>query len=419
MKRTRLGFTLIELLVAVSVGIILLGGLIQIFIMTRNNYRVQQGLNYMQENLRFAVGELGYSARMAGFFWTIGLPEARQAASAADVFSSATGAGAVKSPNELTVMPGTPAPPCGLSSWAVGIQGFNAVSTGVAPPCVVPTNYLRGTDAMLVTYLRPVFMGLPAITTPAAAAGSAVDLVAPASPLIADAGLYAIIFDKERSGEANATQGGLIGKGSELRPLAPGALLYSDGSDLGFNGGAAAGSAASVKRGAAMMPLQVEVYYLRPCAVLDNALLCAPDADGGYPQPTLVRRSLGEDGGFRDEAIVSGIEQFQVEYLASGCGGYLNAADINLWAGCDGVFTAEQRWQRVISTRISLLARSNERNLEIDDALYDLSADTPAYRADSATQLTSNERHRRRTHVSFSQVRNGVRPLPPLPPVIP
>ena len=412
MKKLRRGFTLIELLVAVTVGIILLGGLIQIFVMTKNNYRIQQGLNYMQENLRFGLGEVGYSARMAGFFWTIGQPTAVPVANLANVFSSRTGAGNVKSPNELTVLPGTPALPCGLLSWTVGVQGFNAVSSGVGPPCVVPNNYLRGTDALLVTYLRPTFMGLPRIKTPAIAAGSAVDLFQDPSPPTNDAGVYAIVFDPESKGEVNAAQGGLIGTGAILAPYVQNSLFYSSTNDAALIQTNGLAPENLIKRGAAMMPLQVEVFYVRPCAVLDDAGLCTAASDAQNPQPTLVRRTLGENGNFQDEAIVSGVEQFQIEYLASGCGGYLNANEINTNVCMNG-FTPVQRWNRILNSRIAMLARSNERSLDIDNTPYNLSTDTTAYLPASATQLPLNNRYRRRIQVSIAQIRNGVRPLPP------
>jgi len=411
MRIKRRGFTLIELLVAVAVGIILLGGLIQIFVMTKNNYRIQQGLNYMQENLRFGLGEVGYSARMAGYFWTIGQPTAVLAPNVAAVFGSRAGSSTVRSPGELTVLPGSPALPCGLLSWVVGVQGFNAVAAGAGPPCVDAANYLRGTDAMLVTYLRPAFIGLPAIVTPAAAAGSANDLTQPASPPIVNTEMYSIVFDPESKGDVNATQGGLIGTGALLGPYVANSLFYSaDENDLIRTNGLPPENI--IKRGAAMMPLQVEIYYIRPCAVLNNAGLCDANSDAGNAQPTLVRRALGANGNFLDEAIVSGVEQFQVEYLASGCGGYLNADQINTDVCLNG-FTPEQKWARVINSRITMLARSNERGQEVDATLYNLSADTPAYLPGSAAQLPANNRYRRRIQVSIAQIRNGVRPLPP------
>ena len=410
------GFTLIELLVAVVVGIILLGGLVQIFVLTKDNYRIHQGLNYMQENLRFATGEVGYSARMAGFFYNIARPTTGVSTNLASVFGSVAGTGSVQSVNELTLLPGMAATPaCGMISWVVGIQGFNAAAT--PPPCVDPANYLAGTDMVFFSYLRPVFLGLPQIRTP----GTLPRVQAPTNVADADIfsnNLYAIVFDPSSKPDVNAKQGGLIGTGAMLTvPLRTASLFYRADEAEVIEKNGLVGPENTIKRGAAMMPLQVELYYVRPCAVLvSGSAICTAQADGGNPQPTLMRLNLGANGTVSQEPIVSGIEQFQLEYLASGCAGYLNATQLLAWTGCTGTFTAEQRWQRVINVRVAMIARSNERANEIDGAAYPLSADTPAYTAASATQLPLNNRYRRRPSVSFMQPRNATRPLPPVSP---
>ncbi len=421
------GFTLIELLVAVVVGTILLGGLIQIFVLTKNNYRVQQGLNYMQENLRFAAGEVGYSARMAGYFFTIAQPIEAAATGPAPsaVFASTSGSGNVQRSSELTVLQGTGANPgCDSLSWTVGLQGFNGGAT--PPACVDAGNYVLGTDSMIATYLRPVFVGLPAITTPAFALGGPVAAATQAASTgdVIPREIYAIVFDPESKGDVAAKQGGLIGTGAALAGFMPRALFYdtSETSLIAANGVAPANL---IKRAAAMMPMQAELFYVRPCSVLENtSAVCTVTSDGGNPQPTLMRRNLlgGAAGGGADEAIVSGIEQFQLEYLATGCAGYLSAVDIAAWTGClepARITTATQRWQRVISVRAAFVARSNERSNEIDAATYVLSTDTPAYNPGAIptlNQLPLNNRYIRRVMVNFSQTRNAVRPLPALPP---
>ena len=426
------GFTLIEILIAVVVGIILLGGLIQIFILTKNNYRIQQGLNYMQENLRFAMGEVGYSARMGGFFYTVSQPTSVLATSAASIFGSAGGAaaiGAVQSSNELTVMPGLAANPgCGMLSWTVGIQGVNSSAT--PPSCISAGNYVAGTDLLFVSYLRPVFLGLPAITTPAIAAAGGANIIQGATNVagtdIFPGDIYAIIFDPASKADVSAKQGGLIGTGALLTaPIRQASLFYdlSETDKIISNNRGNAGPPNLIKRGAAMMPLHVELYYIRPCAVLNaGAAACTATSDGGNPQPTLMRsRVVPLAGGVarvgNDEPIVSGIEQFQLEYSASGCAGYMNAAQVTAGTGCTAGFTVEQRWQRVTNIRIAMVARSNERANEIDTAVYNLSADTPAYTAaTNIGQLPLNDRYRRRSMVSFSQPRNALRPLPPVNP---
>jgi type IV pilus assembly protein PilW len=60
------GVTLIELMVAMLLGILVAGGIITIFLSTSNSNRVQTQLARMQEDGRFAIGQLNDDLAMAG-----------------------------------------------------------------------------------------------------------------------------------------------------------------------------------------------------------------------------------------------------------------------------------------------------------------------------------------------------------------
>ncbi len=62
------GFTIIELMVAMTLGLILLGGTINLFISNKRTYQEQNFLAALQENGRFAIDILSRDLRMAGFF---------------------------------------------------------------------------------------------------------------------------------------------------------------------------------------------------------------------------------------------------------------------------------------------------------------------------------------------------------------
>lgn len=62
------GMTLIEIMIALLIGAFLLGGVLQIFINSKQTYRMQEGLSRMQENGRFAMEFLSRDIRMAGFW---------------------------------------------------------------------------------------------------------------------------------------------------------------------------------------------------------------------------------------------------------------------------------------------------------------------------------------------------------------
>jgi type IV pilus assembly protein PilW len=65
-RRAVRGVTLIELMVAMVLGLLVAGGIITIFLSTSNSNRVQTQLARMQEDGRFAIGQLNDDLAMAG-----------------------------------------------------------------------------------------------------------------------------------------------------------------------------------------------------------------------------------------------------------------------------------------------------------------------------------------------------------------
>lgn len=66
-RAAQAGLTVVEIMVAVTISLILLAGVLQIFISSRGAYRLQQGLSRLQENGRFAMNFLTKDVRMAGY----------------------------------------------------------------------------------------------------------------------------------------------------------------------------------------------------------------------------------------------------------------------------------------------------------------------------------------------------------------
>lgn len=66
-RRRQGGLTLIEIMVAMVVSLILIAGVIQIFVGTRQTYRFQDALARVQENGRFAAEAISRDVRLAGF----------------------------------------------------------------------------------------------------------------------------------------------------------------------------------------------------------------------------------------------------------------------------------------------------------------------------------------------------------------
>ncbi|NOX10045.1 MAG: prepilin-type N-terminal cleavage/methylation domain-containing protein [Gammaproteobacteria bacterium] len=62
------GLTLVEVMISITISLILLAGILQIFVGTKQTYRVQEAISRIQENGRFAMDFLARNARMADFW---------------------------------------------------------------------------------------------------------------------------------------------------------------------------------------------------------------------------------------------------------------------------------------------------------------------------------------------------------------
>lgn len=67
-KPYQTGMTLIEIMIALLIGAFLIGGVLQIFINSRQTYRMQEALSRLQENGRFAMNFISKDIRMTGYW---------------------------------------------------------------------------------------------------------------------------------------------------------------------------------------------------------------------------------------------------------------------------------------------------------------------------------------------------------------
>jgi type IV pilus assembly protein PilW len=136
------GLTLIELMIAMTLGLIVVAGMIQIFVTTKNSFRLQESLNFAQENARFAMHFLEYDARMADHWGGV---ESGQINNLANFASS-----------------GNTCAPTWLFDLDKPIEGFDGVSTSskkgnaktvaALGNCVKSDNYEPGTDILIIRY---------------------------------------------------------------------------------------------------------------------------------------------------------------------------------------------------------------------------------------------------------------------------
>lgn len=65
--RKQNGLTLVEIMIAMTLGLVLLAGVVQIFTSSRQSYRLQEALSEVQENGRFGVELIARDLRMTNF----------------------------------------------------------------------------------------------------------------------------------------------------------------------------------------------------------------------------------------------------------------------------------------------------------------------------------------------------------------
>ncbi|HNS58808.1 MAG TPA: prepilin-type N-terminal cleavage/methylation domain-containing protein, partial [Nitrosomonas europaea] len=66
-SRNQQGLTLVEMMVAMTIGLVLLGGIITVLSSSQSTYRVNEAMARLQENARYAFQLLSRDIRMAGY----------------------------------------------------------------------------------------------------------------------------------------------------------------------------------------------------------------------------------------------------------------------------------------------------------------------------------------------------------------
>jgi prepilin-type N-terminal cleavage/methylation domain-containing protein len=128
------GFSLVELMIAMVIGLIMMTGLIQIFLANRQSYRVMEGANFMQENLRFAIDRVAQSVRMADH-WANGKQNQMAGASTSGSICTADWARVVSDP-------------------VMGADGGATVPSAYLS-CIASADYQPGTDVIMLRYSGP------------------------------------------------------------------------------------------------------------------------------------------------------------------------------------------------------------------------------------------------------------------------
>ena len=288
------GFSIVEMMVAMVISLILLGGIAQIFLSSRQSFTIQNTLGRQQENGRYSANVLSQDLRRTGYW-----------GGNADV-SGVTG----------TEPPIAPAATCntGDNTWGRMIDRriFGLNHTETAPlgtyACINDGNGHSSHDVLVMRFASP-WLVFPTPTTNQ-------------RPIENNSSLYI------RSSLTISDQAGRIFKGS-------------DASD----------TANEMRVGVAAQPsertseLVARVYYIGP-----SGQTCQ-----GISVPSLFRERLDSNGQPVAEEVAYGVDNLQVRYGLDTNGD--DSVDVYLDAGTSGL-NEDTEWDQVIAVRYWLLTRS-------------------------------------------------------------
>ncbi|MDD3762719.1 MAG: PilW family protein [Nevskiales bacterium] len=352
------GLSLVELLISITLGLILLAGITQIFVSSKQGYRVQQSNSELQENGRYAMEYIGQAIRHADFWGGV---EA----------STLLVRGTVDGPAGATTC---------TSGWLTdvtkGIYGYDGGST---PPidCIDSSDYAPNTDILVSRYVDP----------------SRHDS-SPTDGLIPDR-------------EISNGKDGLVEKGFNylfVRTLTGQfGIVYNLNGSGSNNWDAVGGDNGTLKaagiddEGYFNHRYRTSLLYIRKCSVTVSGQ-CPTSSDG---IPTLVSAEIKNSGKnlpiLSEDPLVENVEQMQILYGVD--------QDGNL--SVDRYYTATDMpasaWQQVIMARVGILVRGSALDSFQDTETYTLPG---GY---SYTPAGLDQRYPRRLIIKDFQIRNRTR----------
>jgi type IV pilus assembly protein PilW len=318
------GFSVVELMVAMTIGLILLSGVLAVVFSSKVAYRQNERVARLQENGRAAVELMLQDMRAGGFHGcTRTVPFTNTLTDASTL----------------------------LWNFAAPVQGFEATGAGAWSPTPDPVidSPLDGSDIVAV---RTVLPGRPLLVTNAGMSSTsanitvsknAADTLPNGTPVMISDCTAAAVFGVSSFTDAGATATLIHAAGGAVAGVGPG----NASADVGVQ----------FKTGAQIVPVDTVIYYLRASDTTRN----------GVRNPSLWRII----GSGAPQELIEGIEAMQMLYGQDTDGDRL----VNAYVKADAV----TNWNNVISVTFAMLIRSVEPNApEKDTRTYTLLPGTTA-----------------------------------------
>ncbi len=373
------GFSLVELLVAITIGAIILGGAITLFVNNRDTYKTTNELSRLQETARYALGMMVKDIRMAGYFGC---------ADRLDTVTDNTGAAAGDLWNPTNPIEGWEGGVAGnyLPSNVAGVPGAGGAGFGSFVDNIADNPGTTDGDDGWVLALGGL---VPDSITLRYLAGSMNDAVGAAGTLD-----YQVTLDASNGASSVITVDSAVG--FSVNQVA--AISDCGGSDVFQIDAVNTGPPATVEASA----------LSRGYNAVSNPMI-APfvgvryyiGANGRSPNPTTdpypsLYRAIVTPGGLAEapQELFEGIESLQLLY----------GEDTNADGAPDSYANADSigSWTNVVSVQLSILVRTIDQQGRADAS----NIDTNTYPLNNVVFDPVNDRRRRRVFTTTIMVRN-------------
>lgn len=336
------GLTLIEIMIAVTISLVLLAGVMQIFISSKKTYHFQEAMARLQENGRFAIDFMTRELRMAGYTGCFN----QDPSSIETILNDSSN-----------------------FSWDINnlLQGYEATSASAWSPSLDSSllNVKGGTDVIAVRYMTSDGINLAPPNTTEKSAQVFIDIGASGQfnlgeiLMVSDctqASVFQVTNFQTSGGKVNTVH-------SNSGTFSPGNSTPNLTNEYGID--------AEIAR------LETGVYYITDASTTG--------------EPTLVYRSLtassGTTSSLTDKELIEGVENMQVLYGEDLTGD----GAVNVYTTADNV----TNMANVISIRVSLLVRSEDNIL-----------DEPTSYTYNGSTVTPTDRRARRVFTATAKLRN-------------
>lgn len=303
------GFGLIELMIAITISLILLGGIGYVYLGSRQTFRTQDDFSRIQENVRYALDQVGVDVRMAGYSGCLNLssidPANPSAAPAIGVIANG-------------------APTVGLAEAMRGYVGSSWAAQGTQP-----ANWVSGTGVFVIT--RADSMGVN-VTEKMGVTNANIKINGNPAGIVAEQAL--LVSDCVSADLFRATNTPSAGNFTIAHAI-------SNCSNIGM----ACNTGVNLSK---TYPKDAEVFTL-----LNTTYFIGTNPAG---VPALYRRPLNGNA----EEMVDNVENIVMRFgVDDGNGGIANDFIVDRYVAPVGV----TNWRQVMTARLSMVFRSNSTNV--------------------------------------------------------